>query len=798
MVDLLVQEDIRQADADDSTTGACMEYLLDNDVLDDLVKLAEADVPVGVRGVVISNLSTFINLTDDKLLVQKAVHNPILALLRAYLQTENNGISQSTASLFDAKMHAYDDEFVDLMYALCSKIRGEPMLLNIFFQDRRWLRSLEQRCLSSDSIPAMNRSFILFSHLLRFVHIEGKAGDTARTSLLSWPRMAAPRRFERFILDDSGFAPLLAASLGALYSQLPRSLTLYTADLQNAIESSIFAAGGAGERGEDRGAISSTSPQFRSRLAWFAQLLGFVQEVLFRCPSLAICGEVLRHLREHFLRAILYPSLLESSDTDGSSIAVMVYLELMLATARHEDLVAAIMEFLTEEPSAGGQESCLPFTLRDLIYTNLQSTVSTDAVIAALNLLRLVLSRHCRYAARLVELEKVAASGSTNVWMMNCTVAIDVHRQELEMAMVRSPARPDHDGLYIPWRREAAQQPSNRRALVPESFVIGYDEYLEDAAHEWEAHEAYHFEIDALTEVQRTRDRLAHSGTLSPMAKSGIGIGIGIGVARPVMRPPATPATAAPETCSSKPKPRIRWRVKQSDPVVRVLMGLLARYFAQPRECNLALTGVLAALIWLDNLRNLSDSADSDTTATICIGAPAILAADASQFLGLDKELQDAVRALPHGATPPALYQQVLRNEVPGFDSRLRRARNALMGIVEDADALDLELEAANPPRRDRGLSSASLEHVRNVLPPPPVRRDSLPRRQDNDSTHNTRQAMLANPLAGNWQALSVPPKDANIAEFLENVIILQESIKEIIARVQVRRENGGDEDAIV
>ncbi|KAJ1954211.1 hypothetical protein EC988_002555, partial [Linderina pennispora] len=203
MVDLLVQEDIRQADADDSTTGACMEYLLDNDVLDDLVKLAEADVPVGVRGVVISNLSTFINLTDDKLLVQKAVHNPILALLRAYLQTENNGISQSTASLFDAKLHAYDDEFVDLMYALCSKIRGEPMLLNIFFQDRRWLRSLEQRCLSSDSIPAMNRSveslreatattttpstmyeFILFSHLLRFVHIEGKAGDTARTSLL--------------------------------------------------------------------------------------------------------------------------------------------------------------------------------------------------------------------------------------------------------------------------------------------------------------------------------------------------------------------------------------------------------------------------------------------------------------------------------------------------------------------------------------------------------------------------------------------------------------------------------------
>ncbi|KAJ1948977.1 hypothetical protein FBU59_001350, partial [Linderina macrospora] len=600
---------------------------------------------------------------------------------------------------------------------------------------------------------------------------------------------------ERFILDDSGFAPLLAASLGALYSQLPRSLTLsaspaaivpesfpsYTADLQNAIESSIFAASGARERNEDRGTVSSTNPEFRSRLAWFAQLLGFIQDVLFRCPSAAICNEVLHHLTEHFLKAILYPSLLESSDTDGSCIAVMVYLELMLSTARHEDLAAAIMEFLTEEPNApppDQQGSCLPFTLRDLIYTNLQSTVSNDAVIAALNLLRLVLSKHCRYTSRLMELEKITPSSSSNVWMMNCTVAIDVHRQELEMyarlmgQLEGTPrsSRTDHDGLYIPWRREAAQQPSNRRALVPESFVIGYDEYLEDAAHEWEAHEAYHIEIDALAQVQRTRDRLKQ-GKLPPMAKSVSAAASPSAkhMARPrkyseaVMMAPAASRTAASDSASyantpaayggdcggsiNKPKLRSKWRVKQSDPIVRVLMSLLARYFAQPRECNLALTGVLAALVgcphrtldpwlgfnlsalvdgvlagpwqsWLDNLRNLgndTDDSDSDgddetTVPAYKYGAPAaaIMAADSSKFIGLDKDLQDAVRALPHGAAPPALYvvvsglaQQamVLRNEVPGFDSRLKRARNALMGIVEDADALDMELESSESLR---------------------------------------------------------------------------------------------------
>ncbi|KAJ2893715.1 hypothetical protein GGI21_005388, partial [Coemansia aciculifera] len=120
MFDLLVQEDIQQTDSDDSTTGACMEYLLGNNILDELVRLAERDQPLGIRGVVISNLSTFVSLTDDKLLVQKAVHNPILELLRSYSAYRSakssaaGGIAQSTASvasLFSTHQHIYDDDF---------------------------------------------------------------------------------------------------------------------------------------------------------------------------------------------------------------------------------------------------------------------------------------------------------------------------------------------------------------------------------------------------------------------------------------------------------------------------------------------------------------------------------------------------------------------------------------------------------------------------------------------------------------------------------------------------------------
>ncbi|KAJ2636131.1 hypothetical protein GGF40_003191 [Coemansia sp. RSA 1286] len=945
MFDLLVQEDIRQADADDSTTGACMEFLLGNNILESLVQLAETDQPVGVRGVVIRNLSTFVSLTDDKLLVQKAVHNPILQLLRSYATHagfSDMGASQSVASLFSSRQHIYDEDFVDLLYAICSKIRGEPMLLNIFFQDTKWLRSLEQRSGSSESIAAMMRSveslrsidggspsspyeFALFSHLLQFVHLDGKAGDTARTSLLFLLELAATEimasaggstALERFILDDSGFAAILSATLGALYSQLPRSLRVTT---------------------------------------------GAAADVLFRCPSARVCSQLLKHLRDNFLHAILYPSLLESSDTDGSSVAVMRYLESMLLVARHEDLVATIMDFLTDQPpgSSSPDSACLPFTLRDLVYTNLQSSVSTDAVVSALNLLRLVLARHCRYSPRLIEVERAQPCGLKNAWMTNCTVAVDVHRQELDMyarlmaelqdaavggkqnPTVASNSLPDSQTLHIPWRCESLPR-ADARPPMPDSFSVGYDEYLEDAALDWDAHRAYHAELDALFAAQaasrssptdcakparrpaspsctaharqrQMRPRKYSEAVMMPAGTTGPG------------RPPAAKTgsvrePAAPAT-STQYKKRAKYNIKPSDPVVLVLMNLLTKYFAQPRECNLALTGVLAALVgcphrtldlwlgfnlgallngvlskpwalWMENLRCISDdehtadSSDSEgaddpraatsSSSSKLGGAPAaaIASANASKYAGLDRELQAAVRALPNGATAPSLYlvisglvrqAKVLRKEIPDFPRRLKRARNALMGVVEDADDLDEELESidgghahrqssqgpAADRNRDRGLSSASLESAREALllesalhPPSPgsARRNRstssatatslamstltpvLPatRLRSGSASHTSdmassssvstganngsRSAAHASTASGSlgdaslagtsWHALSTPPANANIAEFLENVIILQESIKEIIARVQVRRENGGDEDA--
>ncbi|KAJ2796648.1 hypothetical protein H4S07_006162, partial [Coemansia furcata] len=396
---------------------------------------------------------------------------------------------------------------------------------------------------------------------------------------------------ERFILDDSGFAAILSATLGAMYSQLPRSLRVstgpsavvpesfpsYSADLQNAIESSIFAAGadrGSMDRwADDRGPMDSSNPEFRARLASFVHVISFIQEVLFRCPSPHVCDQLLKNLRDNFLQAILYPSLLESSDTDGSSVAVMRYLEAMLQSARHEDLVSTIMDFLTDDSTASetqlfapsrshasapsqpstagaGVDAYLPFTLRDLVYSNLQSSVSTDAVVSALNLLRLVLVKHCRYSSRLIEVERVQFSGVKNGWMTNCTVAIDVHRQELDMyaklmarlqsdntttgtGSKRDMMDVDSASLHIPWRQGTLSRSTTfgdrpkfeMRAAVPESFSLGYDEYLEDAALEWDAHQAYHAELDALFVAQAARSALLKAQPKLPSLAAAASVG---------------------------------------------------------------------------------------------------------------------------------------------------------------------------------------------------------------------------------------------------------------------------------
>lgn len=56
-----------------SETGACLEYLLKNDVLSTLERISENDRPMGIRAEVLNAFNLLVALLDEKFLVHNAV-----------------------------------------------------------------------------------------------------------------------------------------------------------------------------------------------------------------------------------------------------------------------------------------------------------------------------------------------------------------------------------------------------------------------------------------------------------------------------------------------------------------------------------------------------------------------------------------------------------------------------------------------------------------------------------------------------------------------------------------------------
>ncbi|TKY86719.1 hypothetical protein EX895_004359 [Sporisorium graminicola] len=246
IIDALVFESNR---SNDGHTGPCMEYLLKYDILTELVHLSVDDRPKGIRGETIRALKDLIILLDEKFLSRRAANKPISQLIQLCLdedavryQLDDDSFDASNAPPAAAQGNDYEEDLVDLMCHIASRIRNTPDLLQIFFTDEpvddadslQVARSLKDGSiivsrsvfdeLTSDeddtdkgasgadsvvqrpSSPAgsvdstatiqpstsfasrkpMKRRlrFPLFSYLLKFVHREGRIGELARAGML--------------------------------------------------------------------------------------------------------------------------------------------------------------------------------------------------------------------------------------------------------------------------------------------------------------------------------------------------------------------------------------------------------------------------------------------------------------------------------------------------------------------------------------------------------------------------------------------------------------------------------------
>ncbi|KAG0225861.1 Retinoic acid induced 16-like protein-domain-containing protein [Mortierella sp. GBAus27b] len=792
MVDLLVYEESRM---DDGTTGVCMEYLLKHNVLAKLVNNAEGDEPKGIMGETIRTIASMINHLDDRFLVHNAVHKPTLKLLRSCASGNEPQGENYHEDLVDlmyiicSKIHGYPEllnvffhdkqwltkpqraknlETMEMIKNLKASANEGSLEKDAHSQAQGGSSSTEgssghtassgtashgepqsdstsgvdrQSTLQHAEGPKSEYEFLLFTYLSKFVHREGKTGDFARTGLLFLMELATGSLGEYII--DADFTSFLSAGIGASYSQLPRKLLVRGGpNTINSMVGTLNDRTPPTESAPSRPNIEvSTSMDFQSKLDAFLQLLEFCQEIVIRCPNSEIVNSLLLTFKTVFLENILFPSIMECSDTDGSSVAVISYIDLILQVLKQEILVDLVLGFLMSEDEGENRirvsqatddafaEVQNPqstssyftaigrFTLKDLILSRLKSR-SQPTVIATLKLLNTLITNHCKYSLKLLNIHPDTKAISSQDSLRRSD------SQDGGLPMIEHHV---HE-LDLFYNLISTINPNN----TAEIFCNGYESYLRDAEGSVETHQCFlrskvvegdktkSGQLSAQERKQRRRSMKYGQKMDLPDELSGDAF-----IREQEKNTDAMAALTVSDKSASNTVPM--HHLLPTDPLLQTLLGSLSHFFAHSVELNLALTGVITSLAicpcrslegWLlfkssdvkkpgeDGLFGLGTDSldDTKTEAKFELGdsedeetMPSYLSRDnrkqeiqpiSTPAEGQSDELSGAS---PFKSFPPfftmlrTLTKQVdcYRSEIHGFDEYLANRRRALLVATE-------------------------------------------------------------------------------------------------------------------
>lgn len=669
------------------------------------------------------------------------------------------------------------------------------------------------------SLPASSAArkpeyeFLLFNYLLRFVHREGQIGDFARAGLLflmdvamspgepihrltgdddgvlssetgpSDPITDAALALAEYILDGD-FSEVLGAGLGAVYSLLPSKLEFQRKIATESASVNGMVIGGMGpdtdeekeeleasrEKSRAMGLEDASNPDFKSRLDHFLKLLEFLQDVLRRNvvhdsaesnlePSTlvgtAIVQSILDAVRRIFLENVLYPTVLECSDADGSAVAVMSYIEIMVRTLELGPLSDLLVSFLVSEDNneithphqrhksmltLGGNipprsksgavgdkqhklrrrkssamvllemeapesrrqseyfTSMGRFTLKDLLLSNLRSKNQPTAA-AALQLFQSMLLKHCQLCVDsvLVVFHDPKATSYPEPTMLPSSIMASLDDDDEDEKFVYPGAEDDNpiiptpsgpvfnqpDTTYSTHEREMGLYLTLVSRVDPshneDAFSTGYDHYLRDAVFSIQNQTCFYVEND-------TESR----------AKS-------------------------------------KHRLNANDPILSLVLTSLRKFFSNTPEFNISLTGVLATLAICPDrsLAGWLTFATNDAQPANVLGTEGDLCADGdgddrsidfrieeklateSNFLpasSVDEHSRPIVHTIFHGLVAQLeRYRQLVSN----FDKYLLERRQGLLFSENLTDALSLALELA--------------KEAPKTSPPPPPQTPSQP-----------------------------------------------------------------------
>lgn len=812
----------------------------------------------------------------------------------------------------------------------------------------------------SSSARKPEYEFLLFNYLLRFVHREGQIGDFARAGLLflmdvamspgepsrcasgdekTGPHPSSEHLAPDPITDaalslaeyivDGDFSEVLGAGLGAVYSLLPSKLKIRSPKASDANLNNGMVLGCTGAKSKDEDSAStdrstalgledSNNPDFKSRLDHFLKLLEFLEDIIRRnvlhdsrdreidasaLVGASIVQSILDAVRRIFLENVLYPSILECSDIDGSAVAVLSYVDIMIRTLQTGRLSDLLVDFLMSEdnedvnirhrPSGAlSQSTSGPplwksaavldnqtrlsrrkssammlleleapdsrrpsgyftsvgrFTLKDLLLSNLRSQ-NQATMTAALQLFQTMLSLRCRVSTDRLLLAIPDANATS---YPEPIIITHVHPPQ------ESGEESDSDEFVYPGAETESHTPppvpqfsyvqpettytTHERemdlyfALVSrldpshneDVFSTGYEHYLHDAVTAIQHHPCFSVDPDE-----------------DPQARS-----------------------------------RRRHRLNVNDPFLSTVVECLRRFFANTPKTNISLTGVLAELTLCPDrsIAGWLTCASSDILPTI--PSEDLMLDDIRDDQSLDFDIQEKLvtetnnlpaKRLDETSRPivHSIFQGLVdqlehyRQLVEGFDNYLLERRQGLLFSENLTDALTLVLEPVVDPSHTQPSPGPSVTAQLATSPRPKSKpRSSLvsfltPRKNKSKvqvspesqapPRNDNKSATVSNPFGPHYQrttdilvepfiaplsssGLWAPAKSSSwntdeedvftdthwggertraeevvdqgerpatqvtLSHLLDNVVILEECIKELAAIIQARRSLGID-----
>lgn len=669
-----------------------------------------------------------------------------------------------------------DESLVGLMAFVASKLHQAPELLHIFFHDRQRSKTKTTKRpespTGSDGSAATVRAatpaappedeaksydFPLFNYLLRFVHSEEATGQLARAGLSVIVKIAFESRtssvdreadsaarldLASWILE-SDFVAVLGASLGAVYSLLPSKLAIEPIEPTSSHSRTGGMSLEAGDKDDNARRLgglevsSSSDPRVRDRLRLFVDILDFVQDDVLAKANEAmglttsldtkaliahqLIEQISESIRQSLLDNILYSAMVESGDRDGSSVAVLTYLEVLLSSLREDgpltetvvtwllreaqdDLAkdierpssspdrgfkkgrksAALQKLERDKERRGGSfaDPLLQYTVKNLLSDYLVPTTSHASLTAALGVSQVLFARHGRFVP--FGLVSVLADDDATAFPF----FLDPMRRPSSELNGALDGRDDDASVLIPQAKISLSQhlreidiyfslatacSGSQQGSQSFSSSTGYERYLADAEEALSRDSMFAFG----SEIGFTRApaSVRRCGGNKTMHESSIGSSF----------------------------PAFRHRLDSKDSLLRTLLLRLRRFFEQSPAINVGLSGTIVAI-------SLSPYRSLEGWLTFQ-GSDPLQKTNGTKLDSTPAQCPIVLLLLQN------LVAQIMsyRSQIPDFDELLEERRRGLLYVENLNDALvsageiDSDGTSPGPLRPSTAVPSTTL-----------------------------------------------------------------------------------------